>query len=227
MSHNPHRSRFQMMPSLCHDGPKMVFTAGNAVIWGGSRFELLRAPIRWSLLVCCGGLALAPDNTPVVSSAGVPDLIRGQAPTPWVALDWDDGGVPDSIPIRYWHDLASVLAGGQIDGNVGFYCMGGHGRTGTALSITAALTGAVPEGEDPVEWLRDRYCEEAVETDEQCRYVEQVTGRAVSEGGSFMMAWQRQFAQFDVRRAVANLYKDDRREPITNAAGDIVGYSQE
>jgi hypothetical protein len=44
-------------------------------------------------------------------------------------------------------------------------CLGGHGRTGTALACLAILTGH-PPGE-AVAWVRANYCADAVETAEQ------------------------------------------------------------
>lgn len=59
-------------------------------------------------------------------------------------------------------------------------CEGGHGRTGVGLSILGCLSGAIPEGFDPVTWLRERYCKKAVESDEQVQYIEMITGRTVT-----------------------------------------------
>ena len=41
-------------------------------------------------------------------------------------------------------------------------CLGGHGRTGTALACLAILTGH--PAADAVAWVRANYCPEAVET---------------------------------------------------------------
>ncbi len=46
-------------------------------------------------------------------------------------------------------------------------CMGGHGRTGTVLSIWAGLH----DIENPIQYVRKIYCEEAVETVSQEMFV--------------------------------------------------------
>jgi len=46
-------------------------------------------------------------------------------------------------------------------------CIGGHGRTGTVLAVWAGLNGV----ENPIEYVRERYCECAVETEEQEEFV--------------------------------------------------------
>lgn len=51
-------------------------------------------------------------------------------------------------------------------------CAGGRGRTGTALSVLAVLSGVAPEG--AVGWVREHYHPKAVETRAQKRWVERV-----------------------------------------------------
>ena len=48
-------------------------------------------------------------------------------------------------------------------------CLGGHGRTGTALAVLAVLGGHPPD--EAVAWVRANYCPEAVETAEQEAFV--------------------------------------------------------
>jgi len=122
------------------------------------------------------------DGTTVV---GVRFLVddpynRDQAPTfglyldqrwapPWdhAHLPWVDFGVPDATELRVV--LEDVLARSRRGEHVEVGCLGGHGRTGTALACLAVLTGT-PPGE-AVAWVRAAYCEKAVETDEQHAFV--------------------------------------------------------
>jgi Protein-tyrosine phosphatase len=86
---------------------------------------------------------------------------------PQLIIPWRDGGVPNFTKAR-WMDLLADL--GQLKGRVFIHCMGGHGRTGTALAIMLSLSGALKK--DPVQWLRKNYCEKAVETKSQIDYIE-------------------------------------------------------
>jgi protein-tyrosine phosphatase len=61
--------------------------------------------------------------------------------------------------------LARARAGERVE--IG--CLGGHGRTGTAVACLAILSGH-PPGE-AVAWVRANYCVEAVETTEQEAFV--------------------------------------------------------
>ncbi len=51
-------------------------------------------------------------------------------------------------------------------------CIGGHGRTGAVLAVWAGLNGV----ENPIEYVREHYCECAVETEEQEEFVEYYLG---------------------------------------------------
>jgi hypothetical protein len=122
------------------------------------------------------------DGTTVVGARFLADgpYDRAEAPTfglyldprwrpPWdhVHLPWADYGVPDATELRV--ALEDVLARSRRGEHVEIGCLGGHGRTGTALACLAVLTGT-PPGE-AVAWVRAAYCEEAVETDEQRAFV--------------------------------------------------------
>lgn len=88
-------------------------------------------------------------------------------PWPHAYVAWPDFGLPDDssdfrLAIDDLHQRAML---GQ---SVEVGCLGGHGRTGTALGCIAVLAGL---DEDPVHWVRARYCHLAVETDEQADLV--------------------------------------------------------
>lgn len=51
-------------------------------------------------------------------------------------------------------------------------CIGGHGRTGLVL---ACYVGKYREIKNPVKWVRENYCEEAVESWEQVKFVSTFT----------------------------------------------------
>jgi protein-tyrosine phosphatase len=75
--------------------------------------------------------------------------------------------VPDAAELR--GALEDVLDRSRRGEHVEAGCLGGHGRTGTALACLAVLTGT-PSSE-AVAWVRAAYCEKAVETDEQRAFV--------------------------------------------------------
>jgi hypothetical protein len=130
-----------------------------------------------------------PDGTSVIAvSFGDDPYARETAPTfglyldtrwdpPWPHehLAWPDFGLPD--PDELDAALPRLLARARRGEVVEVGCLGGHGRTGSALACLAVLTGVPADG--AVDWVRAHYCAEAVETDEQRAFVER-SGAALS-----------------------------------------------
>lgn len=84
-------------------------------------------------------------------------------PWPHAHVDWPDFGLPDD-PDDLREALVDLLDRARRGQTVEVGCLGGHGRTGTALACLAVLTGLT---EDPVAWVRSRYCHLAIESDGQ------------------------------------------------------------
>ncbi|HZC26720.1 MAG TPA: protein-tyrosine phosphatase family protein [Actinopolymorphaceae bacterium] len=89
---------------------------------------------------------------------------------PWVHdhLEWADFGVPDD-PATVVAALRSVLDRARAGERVEVGCLGGHGRTGTALACLAVLAGH--PAPDAVALIRTTYCPKAVETADQEAFV--------------------------------------------------------
>lgn len=89
-------------------------------------------------------------------------------------LEWPDFGVPSSQSAA---DAAilEVRRRARAGERVEVACIGGHGRTGTVLACLAILAG-VPVGE-AVQWVRQTYCERAVQEPAQHYWVEQFARR--------------------------------------------------
>ena len=89
---------------------------------------------------------------------------RWAPPWPHDHLDWPDFGVPDDLDALR-RALTDLLVRARQGERVEVGCLGGHGRTGTALACLAVLTGT--PAHDAVAWVRANYCDKAVETDAQ------------------------------------------------------------
>lgn len=107
-----------------------------------------------------GAAALCPSFLSTFTTTPYQDI-------PQLIIKWKDGGVPDFTQSQ-WNALILDLS--AIKGRVYIHCMGGHGRTGTALAILLGLTKTLKK--DPVEWLRKNYCQESVETQVQIEYIQ-------------------------------------------------------
>lgn len=104
-------------------------------------------------------------------------LKRWEQPTlvPEIVLDWPDMGVI-ALPREFWVELVGHLS--RLQARMLVFCIGGHGRTGTAIASIMAACGW--ESADAIAWVRANYCTRAVETVEQEQYVRIIAGE-VSE----------------------------------------------
>jgi protein-tyrosine phosphatase len=132
-----------------------------------------------------------PDGTTVtaVSFDAVDPYTRDQQPDyglyldgrwqpPWAHdhLDWPDFGIPGD-PALVLVALRSALDRARAGERVEVGCLGGHGRTGTALACLAVLAGH--PATDAVAWVRASYCPKAVETPAQEAFI---TGLSADTG---------------------------------------------
>jgi len=92
------------------------------------------------------------------------------APT-WPAdlVAWPDFGLPEEPEVAA-RQIVDAFGRAQRGELVEVGCLGGSGRTGTVLACMTILAGVAPG--EAVEWVRDAYRPEAVETAEQEAWVE-------------------------------------------------------
>lgn len=96
---------------------------------------------------------------------------------PVIGIDWPDMNTPRFAPF-YWDNIAAIIKEFALslkkpDVHIVTGCAGGHGRTGTALAILAGKFSIWTKDAkvDVVSWLRSIYCENAIETEDQIRYI--------------------------------------------------------
>ena len=115
-----------------------------------------------------------PRSTPPIRTRAIlePDYglcLDSRWKPPWdhAHLDWPDFDLPaDKGAIR--ESLIDLLDRARSGECVEAGCLGGHGRTGTALACLAVLAGHPDDG--AVNWVRANYCSDAVETPEQAAF---------------------------------------------------------
>ena len=93
---------------------------------------------------------------------------RWDPPWPHGHLAWPDFGLP-ADRAEATAAFLDLLARARRGEAVEIGCLGGHGRTGTAVACLAVLSGAPADG--AVAWVRDVYCAHAVETADQAAFV--------------------------------------------------------
>lgn len=164
-----------------------VLDIGNVHIWAGSSRQVEGGRRHWGLRVILQddnwAMTYVPEVTVTVNKAaigmGFPEALHIE-PEPRIQIIWPDLGAP-SLTREWWQAFVEWLFSIEAETDMVIYCMGGHGRTGTALLLLALLSGAVPDGEEPLEWLRDHYCMDAVETLTQIDYIAAITGEDVED----------------------------------------------
>jgi len=115
-----------------------------------------------------------PDGTKVFASASAFHWVGSEALPPdvgvwldesWAAhgdvIDWPDGGVPTD-PAAAAAKIREAFQAARRGQRVEVGCIAAHGRTGTALACMAILAGV--DANEAVDWIRDHYCEKAVES---------------------------------------------------------------
>lgn len=169
---------FSSGKSNCHKGNKPVFDIALSdktyiTVYGAGSY---RDANYWQDNIIL--LQLANNYDADIEVLGMPDTFNLESiNTPRIRIEWKDGGVP-YLDREVWDKILLTIKAQKKDVLVS--CIGGHGRTGTALAILAALSGACKEDEDPIEFVRDIYCKYAVEKKIQCEYVEDIIGRPVT-----------------------------------------------
>jgi protein-tyrosine phosphatase len=111
----------------------------------------------------------APGEDP---EFGVYLLATAPSPQPWDSLwiEWPDFRLP-----RHSSDALAILGDARRRASgcrVEVACLGGRGRTGTALAAMAVMSGITPS--DAVDWVRRNYHPKAVETPWQRRWVQRL-----------------------------------------------------
>lgn len=173
-----------------HAGPKCLLALGNKVfVWAGSRAEV--ATKGWDLVIqLCDVFMSKPGAYARVTGTENaklkldPTLFSQPQATVWV--DWEDFATP-LLGRTWWLTLlASIknLGDGITPVDVAVCCDGGHGRTGSAITILGCLGEVIPVDADPVAWVRENYCDQCVETEGQIEYIERVTDRTIHAGPS-------------------------------------------
>jgi len=180
----------------CHKGPVLVMDNGEGLkIYGSSRSEANSHFYEFDLVIGLGEKVNPDLNVYAnVRSILLDRLIsKYYKRTEHIVLAWPDMGVP-KLSRDFWLELVEVLKKKGRDRNrskngykVLFHCMGGHGRTGTALAIMGSLVGKW-EG-DLTDIVREKHCEKAVETDGQIKYIEKVCKVKLKKGNGSKEGW--------------------------------------
>lgn len=154
--------------SKCRHKPTAVFTIGDIYYCGGSAIWCEDEEFEDGYLV----VNLLGEEKPLfTTNTKKYEELRPYTnvlKTKTVNIKWPDMRVPP-VQKEFWRKLHEIAEKDKIH-HVLFYCMGGHGRTGTALA-SILVTVANQQGDDAIAFVKKHYCKEAIETKEQENYI--------------------------------------------------------
>lgn len=145
--------------------PTEVITGDGWSVSAGKVYDCEDKANGFDIVVNLTGTSIKEEHT-----IPIPELTKwsnGGSTFTEVMLDWPDYGVV-SFPLQFWLDLVEHIQTKKLKLLV--FCVGGHGRTGTAVAsfLIAALGW---DGEKATKWVRESYCERAIESKKQEDYI--------------------------------------------------------
>lgn len=155
----------------CRHAPTHAFSIGPIQYYGGSESKIELSDLDDTWLV----ISLLGSTRDTILKSGRRTLIDALKPftlAPDLVIDWPDMKAPP-VKAGFWLKLYEQVKRQKTITKVLFYCIGGHGRTGTALSgtlVECSAMGAVPA----VKFTRKHYCKEAVESESQLMYLKDI-----------------------------------------------------
>lgn len=156
-----------------HYGNVFVLEKKDVRIWGGGISRGAAVNAGMIVINLTETESFGAKNPIKVVGFDLPEMEKWQK-VRYISIPVQDMKAPLVHP-DFWYDLVDALINlAKKEGGVDILvvCQGGHGRTGTVLSILAGIL--MPELDNPVEFIRKEYCEEAVETQSQELYVRDV-----------------------------------------------------
>jgi hypothetical protein len=155
----------------CSHPPKQMIDGKTWGVWVGRRYDCETRLNEFDIVLNLTGNEIGKKH-----KLPVPELAKwesgGQTYREFV-LDWPDRGVVN-LPGEFWRDLVNYLKTNKY--KMLMFCVGGHGRTGTALaSLFVVACGMEPRA--AIDLVHSMHCPEAIEALIQEKAVWSVAGK--------------------------------------------------
>lgn len=207
-----HWPNWDYMP-LCSHRPFKLINGRSWSVWAASKEEARLARRDFDIIINCTGMA-GPSREQHRLPSGLEKFVSKNRKEPEeILLDWFDGEDIDLEP-EFWPALAEYLSKHRARTLV--HCIGGHGRTGTAIAclmVASCNFGA----HKAINWIRKHYCEEAIETMKQIWYVERVAKRLGKDKDDEPLAQEAVHAT--VSSVTQNQQGEIKRSPVKGGYG--------
>lgn len=168
----------------CHTGNVEVFRDPESplVMYGGGSSRKCWFPEHGVVV------DLANNFDPLFSLTGIKIAgLTSQFEGARIGIRWQDYSVPLNMVKEDWKAIVKGLRQfartkkaemGLEEVPCLVCCIGGHGRTGTALAI---LTGLMLGEKEPIKFVREKYCKKCVESESQLKYVNDMLGLKLTD----------------------------------------------
>lgn len=153
--------------SRCVHDPTHVIEIDSVPIYVADGPGARKAPAGAVVLNCTG----TPRRDPAVLPKSL-DALQAHLSSDAVeeiVLPWPDGGTPP-VKRSFWRALIEACAARKAP--LVIHCIGGHGRTGTALA-SILIAYSIP-AQDAIEFVREHHCNRAIETTAQELYLDRL-----------------------------------------------------
>lgn len=154
----------------CTHKPQEVMKGEGWSISAGRRYDCEEELSKFNIVLNLTGNGISKQH-----SIPIPGLKKWESRDKFkeICLDWPDRGIV-SLPKEFWRDLFNHIKNNKQ--KVVMFCVGGHGRTGTAIA-SLLVVGFGWEPKDACTWVWTSYCKEAIETSGQINYVYNLAGQ--------------------------------------------------
>ena len=153
-------------PSNTRHNPTCVYDKDGLEIWAGSKYQSEPYAFQFGYVLNCSGTRLkSKEHRIPFKWGGKYENVAIRE----IFLDWDNNEPPEIAP-EFWGELVAELKSSKT--SVLVCCMGGHGRTGTALASMLIADGWTAT--EAIHYIWDIYCKDAVETQSQVDYLKKL-----------------------------------------------------
>lgn len=152
----------------CFHPPQEVIDGKTWSVWCGKGDHVETRTKGFDLIINLTGRTIRDKHTIPASMKEMQKWAGGPVQVPEMILDWPDYGIIE-WPLEFWTDLMTHIDKNNL--KVCVFCMGGHGRTGTAVAAMMMVS-LNYTAYDAVEWLRKNYCKKVVESKSQVEYLQ-------------------------------------------------------
>jgi protein-tyrosine phosphatase len=155
----------------CTHKPTKIITGKGWEIWAAEKYEALDHLNDFGLLLNCSGISVKSRPKHKLPKSLMQYVEPETVTAKEFLLDWPDYGAINLRP-AFWSAVTSYFL--KHKSKVLVFCVGGHGRTGTALACLL-ITSCNMTAKQATKWVRESYCKHAIEGQKQEDYIHKVS----------------------------------------------------